>query len=1006
VTTIHVAPSGSNGTGDGSSTAPYATISYAITQATPGDIIEVAAGSYNENISITKSLTLKGANYNTACGSRGAESIINGTGVSQSVTVNISADNVTVNGFEITNQSGSFGVLINANNNISIQYNYITNIGNNVSGSWPSFGVYDQLKQNSGANTSNVNISYNCISNVRGGANTALSGAAGKANNGSGNGIGIGDSQAGYDIGGIVIDGNVISNVSASSVAFGDGGKGAYGIIVNVGATTGPGKAINAQITNNSITSLAGLWSHGVGLEGETPEAMVLNNYMDGFTDNKGGTDAVGVKVEDNAGAASVELHENSFTNMPWAIQNATAATVTATCNWYGTTNTATIASKIAGSVTYSPYLTSGTDNSGATGFQPVPNSCFCSSGTVVKNTNTNKYYCSIQSAISDPATVNGHTITASAGNYNEDVTISKSLTIQGAGYSTTTVSGPIGGGGSTFAIAAPGIVLEGFTITRDGNNTTDWNGPLNSAGVSVAGLSNYGEVRNCRFDGNRTGIDINNSNGNNVHNNIISNNRTGVIFRNQADNTNLQENSITNNWTVGVLFLDASVGTNIPVQTALNSTFNNNNISGNWYGDVVDRQTGGALPPPGTTNMKNFECNWYGTTSPTTSTANSAEPGYAAQIPTQYGGTAVPPSGPQPDILGPASANIDYTPWLTNGADAASGTPGFQPAANSCNGNYNTPSITCPADKTIGCGESTDPSNTGYPTAGTNCGSTQVTYSDPPPPACKCNYSFVRTWTAKDACNNQNSCTQTITVSGPVLTCSIDVTPSNNTYTGGDPKNIYLSYGPQSATMTVNPTSGSSFTYSWAGPTGYLDCTNCQSPVFTPTSAGTYTFTVTVTNDYGCTTTCSVTFCVKDVAAPGQNGKVYVCHAANGNTLSVAPSAVPGHLGHGDHLGRCDQTCGSPVTKMIQGSNYVVGDEVKVYPNPNKGAFTITLPFIEDRAVITITDVAGKSVQNRTVRDGDGNRLSFDLGSAARGMYFVEVNYNGQIFRTKLIVQ
>ena len=90
----------------------------------------------------------------------------------------------------------------------------------------------------------------------------------------------------------------------------------------------------------------------------------------------------------------------------------------------------------------------------------------------------------------------------------------------------------------------------------------------------------------------------------------------------------------------------------------------------------------------------------------------------------------------------------------------------------------------------------------------------------------------------------------------------------------------------------------------------------------------------------------------------------------------------------------------------MIQGRNYVVGDEVKVYPNPNKGAFTITLPFIEDRAVITITDVAGKSVQNRTVRDGDGNRLSFDLGSAARGMYFVEVNYNGQIFRTKLIVQ
>ena len=49
--------------------------------------------------------------------------------------------------------------------------------------------------------------------------------------------------------------------------------------------------------------------------------------------------------------------------------------------------------------------------------------------------------------------------------------------------------------------------------------------------------------------------------------------------------------NFIIDNRTVGILFLDASLGTNVPVQSAANSTFTGNNISGNWYGQVVDRQ-------------------------------------------------------------------------------------------------------------------------------------------------------------------------------------------------------------------------------------------------------------------------------------------------------------------------------------------------------------------------------------------------------------------------------
>lgn len=54
----------------------------------------------------------------------------------------------------------------------------------------------------------------------------------------------------------------------------------------------------------------------------------------------------------------------------PWT------AAINGTCNWYGTTNNGTIATKVGAHVTYIPYLSDGTDNSGAIGFQPVPGSC------------------------------------------------------------------------------------------------------------------------------------------------------------------------------------------------------------------------------------------------------------------------------------------------------------------------------------------------------------------------------------------------------------------------------------------------------------------------------------------------------------------------------------------------------------------------------------------------------------------------------------------------------
>lgn len=271
-------------------------------------------------------------------------------------------------------------------------------------------------------------------------------------------------------------------------------------------------------------------------------------------------------------------------------------------------------------------------------------------------------------------------------GTYHEDVNVNKAgVRMYGAGIDSAIISGVdqlTNPASATVYIGAANVLMDGFTITRDGNAPATWNvsgNDLNSAGVAIQGQGNTVELRNSKLTGNRTGVDVNNSDGNNIHNNIIDNNRTGLVLRNKTDNTIVKNNFITNNWTVGIVFLDASSGSNSPLQQALNSQFIENDLSGNWYGAVDDRQTGGSLPADGA-NLKNFAHNWWGVVNPTVNSAISNEPGYAAQIPVAYGGSAVPPAGPIDSIYGPAEQNIVFEPNLCSGTDT-SPLVGFQPA-------------------------------------------------------------------------------------------------------------------------------------------------------------------------------------------------------------------------------------------------------------------------------------------------------------------------------------
>jgi len=183
--------------------------------------------------------------------------------------------------------------------------------------------------------------------------------------------------------------------------------------------------------------------------------------------------------------------------------------------------------------------------------------------GERVHNLNTGFNYTTIQAAIDDSGTMDGHTIFVEAGTYYEHVVVTKSLLLIGEDQSNTIVNGSALG--TVIHIIADSVTVKGFTITN-GNVGIHVDHSSNSI-ITENNASN-----NLNIDKDyAAGILVSYSSNTNVSDNIVgSNDGRGILVTNSADFT------VTNNFVYGSGMYGLNSNSSINGRIAQNDAYGN----------------------------------------------------------------------------------------------------------------------------------------------------------------------------------------------------------------------------------------------------------------------------------------------------------------------------------------------------------------------------------------------------------------------------------------------
>jgi trimeric autotransporter adhesin len=238
--------------------------------------------------------------------------------------------------------------------------------------------------------------------------------------------------------------------------------------------------------------------------------------------------------------------------------------------------------------------------------------------------------------------------------------------------------------------------------------------------------------------------------------------------------------------------------------------------------------------------------------------------------------------------------------------------------------------------------------------------------------------------WTATDDAGNTAIC-QTSVVVNPNLTVTI---PDAFALSSGTLANtVYIGYSPASSITVTASASGGTPGYSYNWSSGSTASTATVSPIVNTT------YTVTVTDQKGCTGTATKQIKVMDIRGGKKLDKVIVCHMQSGtpNTLTVNPNEVPIHLSHGDMLGACGVISGA-ITKSSSEKEATAASKLAIVAMPNPSAKSFSLNVIgngNSQLILRVMDISGRIIEVRNVSSGQTIKIGENYRT---GMYFAEV--------------
>ena len=390
----------SHGTGTGVNA--FKTIQYAInfTGVFAGDIINIAAGTYVENVTLNKSLHLIGSGASTilipAFSDVGLPDPTTGGSFRGSQMIVVSASNVEIAYIKIDGNNPSLtsgyvkhGVDIDARNGIitadpgpytnvvvhhctvqniylrgiyartsDVNFNFHDNTVKNVDGCYSSIAMFNfggsGIFANNTVDLANDAVSSNWSTGTQYLNNTITNSGSGIHTDNNGGFGGVAD----------LADGNNISNCSYGIFSFFPyfaptiQNNTIFNADVGLHAWGGQTIPVSTIFTNNNVDCNNKPGSCGILVyTGEPVVWYWVGNVSATFTNNIIKNDIYIADVE-NYGTytANSTLHNNSFINGPSGFV-AVGATVNAQNNWWGTTDSLSIASLIHGAMNWIPWI-------------------------------------------------------------------------------------------------------------------------------------------------------------------------------------------------------------------------------------------------------------------------------------------------------------------------------------------------------------------------------------------------------------------------------------------------------------------------------------------------------------------------------------------------------------------------------------------------------------------------------------------------------------------------